>query len=184
MSVQFSFPADTYVLVGKVIRAHGLKGDLKIIPFSNLHEQFNNDSRFALIADDGRMTKLLGTEKIRYQGKHIILKLETIDTRDEAELTISMGVLLCREDLTDFDSDRLYPHQAEGLIVRIKCSSEVIGIVESSFNNGAHDIIVVRKGGDEFLIPLVDTIVVSHDDREIIIDPPPGLLEINTTPGS
>lgn len=82
MSEQYSFPADRYILIGKVIRAHGLKGDLKIIPFSYQPENFINDSRFALIADDGRMTKLLKSERIRNQGKQIILKLETIDTRD------------------------------------------------------------------------------------------------------
>jgi len=181
MSAQFTFPADRYVLVGKVTRAHGLKGDLKIIPFSDLPVQSINDSRFALIADDGRMTKLLKTEKIRSLGKHLILKLETIDTRDEAELTISMGVLLLREDTDELDSDRLYPYQVEGLYVRIQSSGEILGVVESSFNNGAHDIIVVRRDSDEVLIPLVDEIVISHDHRELIIDPPPGLLEINTT---
>ena len=179
MSEQYSFPADTYILIGKVIRAHGLKGDLKIISFSYLPEDFINDSRFALIADDGRMTKPLRSERIRSQGKQIILKLDTIDTRDEAELTIGMGVLLNREDLADPDAERMYPHQLKGLAVRVLSSAEVIGVVESSFSNGAHDIIVVRQGSNEFLIPLVDEIVVSYDDAEIIIDPPPGLLEIN-----
>ncbi len=179
MSEQYSFPADTYILIGKVIRAHGLKGDLKIIPFSYQPENFINDSRFALIADDGRMTKLLRSERIRHQGKQIILKLETIDTRDEAEVTIGMGVLLNREDLADSDAERMYPHQLKGLVVRVLSSAEVLGVVESSFSNGAHDIIVVRQGSNEYLIPLVDEIVVSSDDAEIIIDPPPGLLEIN-----
>ena len=181
MSEQYSFPADKYLLIGKVIRAHGLKGELKIIPFSDFPEKFN-DSRFALIADDGRMTTHLRSEKIRVQGKQIILKLETIDTRDEAELTIGMGVLLYRDDLSDLDAERLYPQQLNGRTVRMQSSADIIGVVESSFNNGAHEILVVRKGRDEFLIPLVDGIVVSYDDREIIINPPPGLLEINVVP--
>ena len=180
MSAQFTFPADRYILIGKVIRAHGLKGDLKIVIFSDIPLQSIKDSRFALIADDGRMTKFLRTEKIRYLGKQLILKLETIDTRDEAELTISMGLLVRREELSELDSDGLYPHQVEGLAVRIQSSGEIIGVVDSSFSNGAHDIIVVRNKSDEFLIPLVEGIVISHDDREILIDPPPGLLEINS----
>lgn len=179
MSEQYSFPADRYILIGKVIRAHGLKGDLKIIPFSYQPENFINDSRFALIADDGRMTKLLRSERIRNQGKQIILKLETIDTRNEAELTIGMGVLLNRQDLADADAEILYPQQLKGLAVRVLSSAEVIGVIASSFSNGAHEIIVVRQGSNEYLIPLVDEIVVSFDDAEMIIDPPPGLLEIN-----
>lgn len=179
MSEQFSFPAEEYLLVGKVVRAHGLKGHLKIIPFSNLQQHFITSSRFALAAEDGRMTRLLKSERIRTQGKLFILKLETIDTRDEAELTIGMSVLLCRDDLECGDEIRRDPQRLLGLAVRVKATAEIIGIVESLFSNGAHEIIVVRDGSQEYLIPLVDDIVVGFDDRELLINPPTGLLEIN-----
>ncbi len=183
MSEQFSFPADTYLLVGKIIRAHGLKGDLKMVPFSDFPEHFISQSRFALAAEDGRMTGLLRSERARAQGKLIILKLETIDTRDEAELTIGMGVLLYRDDLPDSAGDRLDSQRLQGLAVRVKATAEILGSIESFFSNGAHLIIVVRDGRQEYLIPLVDDIVVGCDDREMIIDPPPGLLEINKAAG-
>ncbi len=181
MSEQFSFPAEKYLLVGKVIRAHGLKGDLKIIPFSDLSEHLMTQSRFALTAEDGRMTGLLRSERVRTQGKLIILKLETIDTRNEAELTIGMGLLLCSDDLADFDKDQMDSQRLRGLAVRVKSTAEILGIIESFFNNGAHVIIVVRDGSQEYLIPMVDDIVVGFDDREVLIDPPPGLLDINKT---
>ncbi|MEE4165720.1 MAG: ribosome maturation factor RimM [Desulfocapsaceae bacterium] len=179
MSEQFSSPAGNVIRAGKVIRAHGLKGDLKIVPFSHLQEHFSTHSRFALAADDGRMTKLLRSERTRVQGKLIILKLETIDTRDEAELTIGMDVLLCGDDLDTHDA-RMNPQRLQGLAVRVETTEHIIGTVVSCFNNGAHDIAVVRDGSREYLIPLVDDIVVSFDDRELVINPPPGLLEINT----
>jgi 16S rRNA processing protein RimM len=179
MSEQFSLPAGNVIRAGKVIRAHGLKGDLKIAPFSNLQEHFSTQSRFALAADDGRMTKLLRSERTRIQGKLIILKLETIDTRNEAELTIGMDVLLCRDDL-DTDVAQM---DLQGLSVRMKSTEQIIGVVVSCFNNGAHDILVVRDDSREYLIPLVDDIVVSFDDQELVIDPPPGLLDINSDTG-
>jgi ribosomal 30S subunit maturation factor RimM len=40
---------------------------------------------------------------------------------------------------------------------------------------------IVRDGSKEYLIPMVDAIVVSHDEKQVVIDPPPGLLEINTS---
>ena len=179
MSEQFSSPADKYLLVGKVIRAHGLKGDLKVIPFSDLQKHFITSGRFALAAEDGRMTSLLKSEKTRAQGKFFILKLETIDTREEAELTIGMSVLLCRDDVEDSGEAGMDPQQMRGLAVRVESTTEIIGVIESFFSNGAHEIIVVRDGSHEYLIPLVDDIVVGFDDRELIINPPTGLLEIN-----
>ncbi len=179
MSDSFSYPDDQYILVGKVIKAHGLKGDLKCIPLSNLDLTPFNESRFALIADDGRMTKPLRSEKFRTQGRWFILKLETIDTRDEAELTAGMGILIARTELVVEDDELLSPFQLIGLSVRDCTSDKIIGVIDTTFNNGAQDIIVVRNGDDVFLIPLVDAIIRSWDEQDVLIDPPPGLLEIN-----
>ena len=180
MPERYRFSEDQYLFIGKVAKAHGLKGDLKCIPLTDLNITTLTKSRFALIADDGRMTNLLKAQKLRVQGKWFILKLETIDTRNEAELTADMGVLLWREDLPDPEEGAFLPHQLRGLEVRVHPTDESIGVVESTFNNGAQEILVVRGTDGEFLIPFVDDFILSCSDTEIIVDPPPGLLEINS----
>ena len=179
MSERYTFSDEHYVLFGKVIKAHGLKGDLKCIPLTNLDLTTFNESRFALIADDGRMTKPLKAEKLRVQGRWFILKLETIDTRGEAELTAEMGVLLYKEDLPEPENGNYLPYHFEGMTVRVKSTDKLLGVVESTFNNGAQEILIVTNGKDEFLIPFVEDIIISCNEEEILIDPPPGLLEIN-----
>ena len=55
-----------------------------------------------------------------------------------------------------------------------------LGRVQKIFSNGAQDILVVGEGNQEYLIPILDSIIVRRTDTELIIDPPPGLLEINS----
>jgi len=182
MSEQYSFPADRYVLIGRVSKAHGLKGELKVMPLPEQAEHFRDYSRVALVATDGRMTAPLKLMQSRQQGKQIILKLDSIDSRNEADLTAGMGVLLAKEDLPERLGNKGSSHQLEGLIVKTVERGEIVGTVETFFHNGAHEILVVRHDDKEFLIPLIDEIVIEYNDREILIDPPPGLLEISSDP--
>lgn len=179
MSEQYSFPADDYVLVGRVTRAHGLRGEVKAVLFADQAEHLNDYSRVALVATDGRMTAMLDLMQIRKQGNKIILKLATIDTKNEADLTVGMGILLLKEDMPGKTGQNRDSYRFEGCMVKTIDRGEIIGTVVGSFHNGAHEILVVRNDKVEHLIPLIDEIVVARNDREILIDPPPGLLELS-----
>lgn len=178
MVVPYPFPTDRYRLVGKVTRAHGLKGELKIVCLSEDPEQFRQFSRVALVATDGRMTAPLDVIKVRRQGKLVILKLDTIDTRNEADLTAGMGVLLPDDQPLAQSTNRLAAHRLRGLTVRTVAPATIVGTVSGCFDNGAQQIMVVYGDDREVLIPLVPEIIVRIDERDIVIDPPPGLLDL------
>ena len=178
---QFPYQEDHYVLIGTISRAHGLNGEVKISPRLGQQEHFYDIERLTLIGNDGRMTAALKLLKVRPQGKQLIVKIDTIDTKEEADLTAGMGILLLREDIIERHDRPSFIQQFEGLIVKTKDPDQVIGIVETVVNYGAQDIMIVRDGPKEYLIPVVEDIVVSHDEKQIIIDPPPGLLEINSS---
>ncbi len=178
MTRQYPFPTEHYDLVGRVIRSHGIRGEIKVIPLQGSVEDFEKYSRVALVAADGRMTDVLEITRSKAQGKQLILKLDTIDTKDEADLTVSMGVLSMRGRTRRSDSS---PQRNDlvGLTVETT-DKQVLGTIERIDHTGAHPLLIVRRGGDEHLIPLVDAIVVGHTEGTVIIDPPPGLLDINS----
>lgn len=177
MAREYPFPTERYDLVGRVTRSHGIRGELKITPLSGSVEDFDNYSRVALVAADGRMTDVLDIRRSRVQGNQLILKLDTIDTKDEADLTISMGVLIERDERIHRD----VPAPDDELIGVTVTTTEdmVVGTVERIDHTGAHPLLIVTKDRREFLIPLVDAIIVGRTRDKMIIDPPPGLLEIN-----
>lgn len=178
MPMMYNFPTEAFRLVGKVNRAHGLKGELKVAPQSCTPEQFRQFSRVALVATDGRMTALLDVAGVRCHQRLVILKLATIDNRNEADLTAGMGVLLPADQMVD-SGDRLDPHGLIGLSVRRVGEPEIIGTVVDSFDNGAHQVLVIHHGEKEFLVPLVDDIITGIETDAVVIDPPPGLLDLD-----
>jgi 16S rRNA processing protein RimM len=159
MPERFPFPVDRYILVGSVSKAHGLKGEMKVNPLPSQAEHLLQSSRAALVAADGRMTAPLELVRTRLQGRQIILKLDTIDTKNEVDITVGMGVLIPREEVEESEDTPLLPLLV-GRQVRDAGQGRVIGSVEDFFNNGAQDILVVRDVEAEYLIPVIDTIIV------------------------
>ena len=179
MAQQYPYPVEKFDLVGRVTRSHGLKGEIKILPLFGPIDRFKNYGRVALVATDGRMTDLLDIVRWRSQGKQIILKLDTIDSKSEADLTVSMGVLCARQDFPEAAEEN-YGSRLIGLEV-VTVGGLVVGIVDNLTHTGAHPLLIIVSGQEEILIPLVDELIVDHQESKIIIDPPPGLLEINKT---
>jgi 16S rRNA processing protein RimM len=66
-----------------------------------------------------------------------------------------------------------------GRVVDARCAE--LGEVTETFDSGAHEVLVVRAAGGEFMLPFVDGIVtgVDLDARRVTCDPPPGLINLD-----
>ena len=179
MTDTFTFPTDRYMLIGKVGKPHGLHGDIRLHLYSGQPENVLSYSRLVLVSATGRLSSSLRVITCRVQRKSAIVGLESIIDRNGAEQLVGMGVLLDKEDLPKGNEGELYWYQFDGLPVKTR-AGRLLGRVKNIFSNGAQDILVVREGNQEYLIPILDSIIVRRTDEEIIVDPPPGLLEINS----
>lgn len=177
MASQYPYPADQFDLVGRVTRSHGLKGEIKVLPLQGPKEEFETYGRVALVAADGRMTDLLDIVRWRAQGKQVILKLDTIDSKSEADLTAGMGVLCNRQDRPALAEERLGRDLIGFEVVTV--GGVVVGIIETISQTSAHPLMIVISDGREIMIPLVDEMIVDRQETRLIIDPPPGLLDLN-----
>jgi 16S rRNA processing protein RimM len=182
MADDYNYPTDKYVLLGKVTKAHGLRGEVKIFSFSGQPENFKGYKEISLVNYAGKLSTALAVEKFRVQGKTVIAQLATVKSRDRAEEIEGMGVLLAKELLPDSAKNEYYWYQYEGKKV-FDQSGHTIGIVESLFNNGAQDIMVIKSGKNEILIPVTKSIIVSETAEQLIVNPPPGLLDLNNESG-
>lgn len=174
----FPYSSEKYLLIGKVVEPHGLKGEIKIFSFSGQPENIQQYPKLVLVTPSGRLTQPYTVEKCREKGKAVIVRLNSVKDRNGAEALTGMGVLISKEDLPQPGKDEFYLYQLEGLPV-FTVQGDRLGIVAHIFSNGAQDLLVVQDGKNEYLIPVLDSIVVRHDSEKIVIDAPPGLLEIN-----
>ncbi len=178
----YVFPTDTFLLIGKVTKAHGMKGEVKIIFFSGQPENMSQYQEVVLVDSRGNLTSALAVDRSRKQGKIGIVQLATITDRNKAEAVEGMGVLLERKFLPPLADNEFYWHQYISKIV-LDLEGRVIGTVDNIFSNGAQDIMAIKSGKDEILVPISRSIIVNDSGDKIIIDPPPGLLELNSKSG-
>jgi 16S rRNA processing protein RimM len=181
----FTYPTELYLLIGKVIEPHGLQGEIKIFSFSGQPENIQHYQKLVLVTPSGTLSSPYAAQKCRIKGKTAIVRLSTVDNRNNAEALTGMGVLIRKTDLPQPGKDEFYLYQMEGLTV-VTDQGRQIGTVTAISSNGAQDILVVQGAdnsgnlGEEYLIPIIDTIIIHRDTEKIVIAPPPGLLEINS----
>lgn len=178
MSRDYTFPEDKFLLIGQVGKPHGLRGELKVTCFSGQPENLRHYSELVLVDAEGRLSAPLAVKSCRIQGKYVVLAFASIRCRDEAEKTVGVGVLVAKENLPAVSDGEYYWHEYIGKRL-LDQAGTVIGTIHQLFNNGAHDVFVVRSGKEELLIPVTKEVVVGEKFGDLIINPPPGMLEMN-----
>lgn len=178
MMRKYSFPEEQFLHIGSVTKAQGLNGEVAIAPLSGQPESFEAYTTLVLVDDSGTLSPELAVEKLRIHKGKAIVKFDRVGDRTFAENIVGMGVLLARKDLPPSEDDEYYWHEITGLTV-ITTAGRYVGKVVSLFSNGAQDIMVISDNNQEYLVPFTDEIVLEQNDDEMIIQPPPGLLEIN-----
>ena len=182
MEQDYIFPTEDFLLLGKVSKAHGMLGEIKIFAYSGQPENIKAYEELVLVNDRGRMSRPLTVLSCKVHGKMAITRLDSITSRSEAESVEKMGVLVAKTLLPALAEDDFYWHQYVGKTVT-DIKQQKIGEIHTIFSNGEQDIIVIRGGDREILIPISKGIVVQENEDKIIIDPPPGLLELYTSEG-
>ncbi len=152
--------------VGRITRAHGLRGDVVIAPISNRPERFVAGAM--LLADDRSFV----IERVRPQGATFVAHLEGIDDRDSAERL--RNTMLYGTPLDGLDDDEMWVHELIGSEC-VDTDGHPLGRVDAVQENPAHDLLVLHGGA---LIPMV--FVVEHDRaaQRVVVDPPEGLLDL------
>ena len=182
MADDYTFPTEKYVLIGKISKAHGLKGELKIIAFSGQSQSITQHRELILVSTQGQLSPAFKVLQSRPGNREVITRLEGVSDRNQAEELCGCGVLVEKGALPELGDDEFYLHELDGIQVRT-ADGRMLGRVTGFFDNGIQDILIVKDSKDEFLIPLIPGMIVERNAEVLIIAPPPGLLQMNSAPG-
>ena len=164
--------------VGKIVKAQGIKGELKILPFSGVADDLLTYKEFFLDCDS--RSQSFTVSKSRGHGKFFIVKLSSVDSRDASEQLVGQQVFVVKDDMPILPEDEFYWNDFKGLQV-VTDQGDDLGTVTNLISTGASDVLVVTGKGKEYLIPAIDEILVevNWQSKTLVIAPLPGLLEIN-----
>lgn len=163
------------VQVGKITRTHGTRGELKVLPGEGSSGAWR-ETEVVFLGEERQRASRFRVKGIRGGGKFAILALEGVDDMESAEALKGQKVFVPRDQLPEMEPGSFYVSDLEGLTV-VTARGQVLGVLEEIFDNGAHEIYVVREKSREILLPVVNGVVVEVDldAGRMVVDPPEGL---------
>ncbi len=172
---------EEYVLIGKILKPHGIKGEVKV-EFYSEDPEYMLDVPSLIISPhqtycEGKEAKL---EKIRYHKKAWLSKFSTINNRNEAEAIRGWYVYIASSYLPPLEEGEYYVKDIIGMEVWT-----IDGVLVGTLENIIYGIqdtyeVVHPNTGKVNLIPAVDEFVkeIDFDKNKITIKPIEGMIEL------
>ena len=172
---------DDMVLVGRIARAHGNRGQVIVDPATDFpEERFKAGSVVHMRRSDA--AEPVTIESVRFHRGRPIIGLAGIDTMDAAEALAGVELRISDDALQPLPAGSYYHHDLIGCSVETP-RGETIGRVTSVDGDAAGSRLVVHTPNGEVLIPMAEGIwkAVDVPARKIVVEPPEGLLDLNVT---
>jgi len=165
-----------YLEAGKIVNIHGIKGEVKIMPYCDSPELLCEFDRLFL----GKSLREIYIERSRVQKNMVIAKLENINTPEEAEKLRNKILYMHRDDLK-LDENTYFIQDLIGMTVKNADTGKIYGVINDVFSTGANDVYSIKNDDKNYLIPAIADVVISTDiDSGIMtIRPLEGLFDEN-----
>lgn len=165
--------APSWVVVGKITRAHGVKGEVGILPLSVTPDRFAPGSRLAL-DDGGRRWVTVRASRPHHQ--RLLVAFEETPDRTAAEALQGEYLFVPVEALPPLPEGEYWPHQLLGCEVRTR-EGRSLGTLRDVIHSPANDVWVAQGPEGETLVPALKDVVISVDleARLILVREIPGL---------
>lgn len=169
--------------IGRIVGVHGLRGEARVTPYSSPCPTLRPGLQVELHTPQAvqytlEIVNVRTVSNARRKTPSLLLAFAGIHSRSRAESLRGALLFVDETALPELRAGEFYHNQLIGLSVQT-ATDERVGDIYTITTTPAHDLLVVRNGKTEYLIPVVEDVIQSIDlsDRRVIIDPPPGLLE-------
>ena len=157
--------------IGKIVNTFGIKGEVKVIPYTDDIEQFKKIKNIYVNND------VMEIESVRYHKNTIILKFKGIDTMNDAE-NIRNSILKIQRTKKKLPQNTYYITDLIGVDVYTD-EDKLLGKVKDIYNTGANDIYIVETSNNkEILLPAIKEVIkkVDIENKKIIVHILKGLI--------
>lgn len=164
-----------YFEIGLVSNTHGLKGEIKVRPYTESMKRFEELSKIYIESNNVKTEYEI--EKVRYQKDVILLKLKGIDVIEDAEKLKNHIISIPREEGKTLSENEFFIADLIGCEVY---ENEFIGTVVDVFSTGGSDVYVIkREKQNDLLLPAIASVIKNIDvkAKRIDVEIPRGLLD-------
>ena len=164
-----------YVLIGKIVGVHGLKGTNKFKSYAESLAVFY-PGQSILIRDNRNRETSVELDWIKSHTGTPLISFKGVTDRDRAEALIGAELFIPETELPELDEDTYYWFELIGIEV-YNTQEDYLGRITSIFPTGSNDVYVVKNKTKEVLIPALESVVIDIDLelKRMRVDLPEGL---------
>lgn len=168
------------VVIGQVVKPHGLKGEVVVDVLTDFPERFFEGLRVSVsgCAHEAREVREVRILSRRSHGDRLLISFEGISDVGAAEKLRNAELSVRAEDVAPRPEGYVYHWEIEGAEVFDEKGSR-LGRVAELQDAAGRPLLVVETPRGLRDVPFAHPIVVSVDvaQRRVVLDPPPGLLD-------
>jgi 16S rRNA processing protein RimM len=169
--------ADDLILMGKIAATHGIKGQLRIVPYSGSADNFLLCKSLFVRDAKGRLEQF-AVSSAAIHGKKILLSLQGLSGINQVLHLVGSEVLLNKEQLSTPEDGEYYWNDLIGMKV-VTTDGMDLGTLDSIIETGSNDVYVAVANGKEYLIPaLTDTVSIDVQAKIMTVTPFEGLFDL------
>ena len=166
-------PLDGYIVLGTIVRPHGLKGEVKIDLSCSGIDRLKSCKTLRLVKNGKELKRVTVIRAFEHNDGDAVVRFKEVEGPEEAETLRGVLVAVLSEDREELPEDAFYIDDLMGLeVVSVKGRS--YGIVDEVMDGLANAVLVAKIGAKETLIPVLKSMVRSVDlkARKIVVDLP------------
>lgn len=164
-----------YLETGKIVGTHGIKGMVRVQPWSDSGDFLTNFKCFYLDSDGNNSLKAV---KIQPHGGVVLIAFKGIETVEQAEKLRGSRLYINRDDIS-LPEGRYFINDLIGCSVFDADSGEKYGVISEVSQTGANDVWHISDSGKEYLLPAIDDVIVSvsPEQERVVIRPMKGIFD-------
>ena len=157
-----------YFEVGQIVNTFGVKGLVKVKPFTDDVERFEELKKVYICKKE--KLEEVEIEEVKYHKDMVLLKLKGIENMNQAEMLKGLYLKIDRKNAKKLPKDTYFIADLLGLDV-YSDENEYLGKVDDIFPTGANDVYVVKdENGKQLLLPGISDVIKEIDlEKEKII---------------
>jgi 16S rRNA processing protein RimM len=168
---------DDRVVIGRVVKPHGLSGEVVVEPLSDFPERFREGLRVELASGHGPARDARIASSRPHSGR-LLITFEEVSDLSAAEVLRGAELRVARSDVAPRPPGYVYHWEIEGAAA-VDVNGRPLGRVAGLADAGGRPLLVLETPRGPRDVPFAHPIVVSVDvaAQRVVLDPPPGLLD-------
>ena len=165
-----------YLEIGQIVSTHGVKGELRVNPWCDSPEFMK---KFKTLYFDKNGEKSVKVTSCRPHGNVVILKIEGVDTVEDAQKLRNKTLFMNRADAKLRKGDWFIQDLIGCTVYDADDNAKIYGTLTDVAQTGANDIWYIENNNKEYIIPAIKDVVINVDveNESVFIRPLRGIFD-------